>query len=145
MKKRYVFCGSSIRAFWMYGTPMMGELADVCEMCGVYDINPGRARVFSEKLNKMPVYENFDEMITTVRPDYVIVTTVDAYHSDYIIRSLELGCNVITEKPMTISEDRCNAILEAEEKYGREVIVTFNYRFAPFKTRIKELYSALCS
>ena len=137
--KKYVFVGSSIRAYWMYGRPMMNELADVCEMCGVYDINPGRAHVFSEKLNGMPVFGSFDEMVNTVRPDYVIVTTVDAYHSDYIIRALELGCNVITEKPMTISEDRCNAILEAKAKYGKEVIVTFNYRFAPYKTKIKEL------
>ena len=137
--KRYVFAGASSRAFWMYGKPMMNELADVCEMCGVYDINHGRAKVFSEKLNNMPVFDDFDGMLNTVKPDYVIVTTVDAYHSDYIIRSMELGYDVITEKPMTISEDRCNAILEAQKKYGREVIVTFNYRFAPFKTKIKEL------
>jgi predicted dehydrogenase len=140
MKKKYVFAGASSRALWMYATPMGKDYADVAELCGVFDVNVGRARLFVEKCGvDMPVYENFDKMIEETRPDYVIVTTVDAYHSDYIIRSLELGCNVITEKPMTIDDQRCNAILEAKEKYGKEVIVTFNYRFAPFKTKIREL------
>ncbi len=138
--KKYVFAGASSRALNMYAIPMLKEFSDVCELRGVYDINVGRARTFVKKAEAdMPVYEDFDTMLKTERPDYVIVTTVDAYHSDYIIRSLELGCNVITEKPMTIDENRCNAILEAKEKYGKEVIVTFNYRFAPFKTKIREI------
>ncbi len=138
--KKYVFAGASGRALNMYAIPLVKELADVAQVCGVYDINVGRSRVFVEKCGvDMPVFEDFDKMIEEVKPDCVIVTTVDAYHSDYIIRSLELGCDVITEKPMTIDENRCNAILEAKKKYGKEVIVTFNYRFAPFKTKIREL------
>ena len=141
MKKRYVFAGSSSRALWMYAKPMASEeLKDVTELCGVFDINPGRAAEFVKIVGMdMPIYTDFDKMIEETKPDYVIVTTVDAYHSDYIIRALELGCNVITEKPMTTDENKCNAILEAKEKYGKEVIVTFNYRFAPFKTKIKEI------
>ncbi len=139
-KKTYVFAGASNRALGMYAKPLSTTYADVGELLGVYDINIGRSREFVKQVGiDIPVYDNFDKMIEETKPDYVIVTTVDAYHSDYIIRSLELGCNVITEKPMTIDEVRCNAILEAEKKYGKEVIVTFNYRFAPFKTKIKEL------
>ena len=140
MKKKYVFCGSSSRALWMYGVPMAKDFTDVAELCGVFDVNPGRARVFVEKVGvDMPIYEDFDKMIAETKPDYVIVTTVDAFHSDYIVRSLELGCNVITEKPMTTDEHKCRAILDAKEIYGKDVVVTFNYRFAPFKTKIKEL------
>ena len=64
---------------------------------------------------------------------------MDRFHHEYIIRSLEAGCDVITEKPMTIDDVRCRAILEAEKRTGRRVIVTFNYRFAPYVTRVKEL------
>ena len=71
------------------------------------------------------MFANFDEMMKTVRPDTVIVTTVDRYHHEYIIKALEYGCDVITEKPLTIDEDKCNAILEAERKTGKKVIVTF--------------------
>jgi predicted dehydrogenase len=78
-------------------------------------------------------------MLRRGRPDTVIVTTVDRYHHEYIIRSLEAGCDVITEKPMTIDDEKVRAILAVEQRTGHKVIVTFNYRFQPYVTRIKEL------
>ena len=45
----------------------------------------------------------------------------------------------LTEKPLTTDEDKCQAILDAERKYKRKVIVTFNYRWSPYNTKIKEL------
>ena len=52
---------------------------------------------------------------------------------------MDAGCDVITEKPMTIDDEKCRAILAAEQRSGRKLIVTFNYRFTPFATRIKEV------
>lgn len=139
MKKSYVFAGASGRGLHMYALPMYKDFNDCTQLKGVYDINVGRSRIFSKKVGDIPVYENFDEMVLTEKPDVVIVTTVDAYHSDYIIRAMELGCDVITEKPMTTDEQKCRKILETEKATGKNVIVTFNYRYAPFSTKIKEL------
>ena len=55
---------------------------------------------------------------------------MDRTHHTYIIRAMELGCDVITEKPMTVDEEKCQAILDAVERTGRNVRVTFNYRYA---------------
>ncbi len=139
----YVFAGASGRALGMYAHPMLRDFPNDCRILGVYDINPGRAAAFAEDCgNAFPAFEDFDGMIAQVHPERVIVTTVDAFHSDYIIRSLELGCDVITEKPMTIDAPRCRAILEAEKRTGHHVTVTFNYRYAPFMTKIKEIVSS---
>lgn len=59
----------------------------------------------------------------------------DRTHDIYIIRALELSCNVITEKPMTINKVRCKAIINTVNKTGKKVRVTFNYQYAPHKTR----------
>lgn len=138
-KKTYVFAGASWRAHDMYAKPMYDNFKDCTELRGVYDINPGRCAYISQSCGNMPIYDDFDRMIETEKPDVVIVTTVDAHHSDYIIRALELGCDVITEKPMTIDAERCKAILAAEKKYGKQVRITFNYRYAPYMTKIKQL------
>jgi predicted dehydrogenase len=69
----------------------------------------------------------------------VIVTSIDRTHHTYIIRAMELGCDVITEKPMTIDEHKCQAILDAVKRTGRRLRVTFNYRYAPHSTKVKEL------
>ncbi|MBE6883081.1 MAG: Gfo/Idh/MocA family oxidoreductase [Ruminococcaceae bacterium] len=138
MKKKYVFAGASQRMLGMFATPLKNDFAEVAELCGVYDINPGRAKFVADRIG-MPAFDDFDKMIAETNPDIVLVTTVDAYHSDYVIRALEAGCDVITEKPMTIDAKRCKAILDAEKKSGHKVTVTFNYRYAPFVTKVKQL------
>ena len=60
-----------------------------------------------------------------------MVTTVDGYHSEYIVKALNRGIDVMTEKPMVIDETQCQAVLDAERKSGRNIVVTFNYRYAP--------------
>lgn len=138
--KTYVFAGASQRALGMYCKPMLAEYTDVAKIVGVFDANPGRAAQFvTECGGDFPVFESFEDMINTVKPDRVIVTTTDVFHSDYIIKAMEMGCDVITEKPMTTTDDHCRAILETEKRTGKKVIVTFNYRYAPFMTKIKEI------
>ncbi|WP_411705927.1 Gfo/Idh/MocA family protein [Edaphovirga cremea] len=82
---------------------------------------------------------DFEQMIAQHQPDIVIVTSVDRTHDRYIIRAMELGCDVITEKPMTIDADRCMAIVDAVERTGRDLRVTFNYRYAPHHSKLREL------
>jgi predicted dehydrogenase len=137
--KTYAFAGASSRALFMYAIPMVKDFSQDCKVLGIHDANIGRARKVSELAGGFPAFEDFETMLRELKPDCVIVTTVDAYHSDYIIKSLEMGCDVITEKPMTIDAERCRAILAAEQATGHKVTVTFNYRYAPFTTKLKEL------
>ncbi len=138
--KRYAFAGASGRGTTMYAEPLARDFKDVAEIVGAFDINIKRCEVMRRRTNlNFPIYDDFDRMVSETKPDTVIVTTVDRYHHEYIIRSLEAGCDVITEKPMTVDEEKCNAIMEAEHRTGKKVIVTFNVRFMPFATRLKQL------
>lgn len=137
--KTYALAGAGSRGLSMYGKAISERFCGTARLVGVYDINPVRAKLLSRECGRVPVFDTFDVMIDSARPDCVIVTTVDRYHHEYIIRSLESGCDVITEKPMTIDDAKCRAILDAEKRSGKHVTVTFNYRFAPYVTRIKEL------
>jgi predicted dehydrogenase len=100
-------------------------------------------RMIKEKFDHAPIptydYTKFDEMIKEQKPNVVIVTSVDRTHDEYIIRAMELGCDVITEKPMTIDERKAQAIIDAQKRTGRNVRVAFNYRYAPYHTKIREL------
>jgi predicted dehydrogenase len=137
--KRYVLAGASSRGLQMFARPITERFAGHAALVGIYDPNRTRANVVSRACGGVPVFDDFAEMLAVARPDCVIVTTVDRYHHEYIIRSLQAGCDVITEKPLTIDEVKCRAILAAERESGRRVTVTFNYRFQPYATRIKEL------
>jgi predicted dehydrogenase len=81
----------------------------------------------------------FDRMLAEQQPDRVIVTTPDYLHHEYIVRALNAGRDVMTEKPMTVDLDKLKQILDAQAATGRKVIVTFNYRYTPARTQLKDL------
>ncbi len=143
-RKRYVQVGLGSRSE-MYSSALVVEYADTCELVGLCDNNQGRLldrqKWVLEQGVHTPVYpaEQFDRMLAETKPDCVIVTTVDCTHDDYICRAMKAGCDVVTEKPMTTDEIKCARILETQRKTGKECRVTFNYRYSPPRTQVKEL------
>lgn len=140
--KTYVLVGAGSRALHMFAKPMAAEWKDALRFGGIYDLNPARAKLASEECGGVPVYGDFERMLAEARPDVVIVASTDATHHEYIVKSLAAGCDVITEKPMTIDEEKCRAILQAERASGKRVTVTFNLRYAPYFAKAKELILA---
>ena len=140
--KTFAFAGASSRAIGMYANPIAQHFQATARIVGVFDVNQHRARLLSEQTTRPSVFADFDAMLRQTRPDCVIVTTVDRYHHEYIIRALEAGCDVITEKPMTIDDTKCRAIWKPSSAAVKRVTVTFNYRFAPYATKAKELIRA---
>lgn len=131
----------------MYVDAIAGTYSEHAELVGFCDISPARMahynRHLAEKHEHKPVAtylaDDFDAMITEQKPDVVIVTSMDCTHHIYIIRAMELGCDVITEKPMTIDAEKARAILDTIERTGRELRVTFNYRYTPLATTVRRL------
>ncbi len=145
-KKKYAQVGIGGRAR-MYYEAIAGKYADTCELVGFCDVNRTRMDYANKIMRseydapEVPTfgYLQFDEMIRSQRPDVVIVTSIDRTHHAYITRAMQLGCDVITEKPMTIDEQKCQAVLDTIKATGRNLRVTFNYRYAPHITKVKEL------
>ncbi|MBW3470132.1 Gfo/Idh/MocA family protein [Arthrospiribacter ruber] len=139
-KMKLALVGLGIRGVNMFGRDVQNNYKDLVSFVGLCDNNSGRLDFGKRHIGvDCPVFEDFDHMLQDTRPDVVIVTTVDNTHHTFIIKALEFGCNVITEKPMTTDEMKCQAILDAERKSGKSVIVTFNYRYSPHRQRIYEL------
>jgi len=145
VRKKYALVGTGGRASFFYSA-IARDFKDSSELVAFCDVNQTRMNVANKRVEAfgvgpLPTYksEDFDRMIEEVKPDYVIVTTVDRTHHTYIIRAMELGCDVITEKPMTVDEVKCQEILDAVKRTGRRLRVTFNYRYSPHNTKIREL------
>ncbi len=142
--KKYVIVGVGGRAL-MFIEALMEKYNDTAKIVAICDCNEGRLQLASRNIKTvfpdMQCYSSFefDRMISVHLPDVVIVTTNDCYHDDYICRSLESGCDVISEKPITIDEKKCQRIVDTIKKTGRSVRVTFNYRYSPPRSQIKEL------
>lgn len=116
------------------------------QLVAVCDVNAGRVELARERSAKngapVPVgysAADFSRMLAETKPAVVIVTTVDASHHEYIVRAMEAGCDVITEKPMTTNAEACRQILDARARTGKKCRVTFNYRYSPPRAQVKDI------
>ena len=143
--KRFALVGTGGRA-GLYISAIGGQWRETAQLVAFCDINQTRMDYANQLLQSsdsepVPTWkaEQFDAMIRETHPDTIIVTTMDRTHDEYIVRALRAGCDVITEKPMTIDEQRALRILDAIEETGRSVRVAFNYRYAPHHSKVREL------
>ncbi len=143
-KKRYAQVGLGGRSL-MFSNAVVDTFADSCELVALCDTNPGRLeqRVTwaRDRGVEVPGYgaADFDRMVAERRPDVVIVTSKDSTHDQYLVRAMELGCEVVTEKPMTTDAHKCQSILDTQRRTGRPCTVTFNYRYSPPRSQVKDL------
>ncbi len=94
----------------MWGRQIRERYSDIIQFVGLCDINPKRVENSKQLMGvDCPTFTNFDEMLDKAKPDVVMVTTRDSFHSQYIIRALDRGFDVMTEKPMVIDEKQCQA------------------------------------
>lgn len=139
-KLRVTLVGTGVRGISFWGRRLVEGYPDLLEFVGLSDINPGRLKYAKEYMKvSCPVFVDFDEMVQRTKPDLIIVCTKDSTHHEFIIKGLEAGCDVLTEKPLTTDEVKAQSILDAERKSGKNLIVGFNYRWSPYMTKIKEL------
>jgi predicted dehydrogenase len=145
---RYALVGTGGRSGMFSSALTDGTFAEHGELVALCDINSTRMAYNQEMLKgkhglekELPQYspDQFETMIAEQKVDAVIVTTVDRTHHQYICRAMEAGCDAITEKPMTTDVAKCKQILETVECTGKELRVTFNYRYAPRNSKVKEL------
>jgi predicted dehydrogenase len=139
-KKKLALVGTGVRGVSMFGRSLRANYGDYVDLVSICDINPGRLARAREFIGgDLPAYTDLDEMLEREKPDTLIVTSRDDVHHEHIITGMRLGCDIITEKPLTIDEHKAQEIIDAEKKYGRNVIVTFNYRYPPYRAKVKEL------
>lgn len=146
--KRYAIVGMGVRSAFYYRS-IIEDFSEHAKVVGICDTNQTRMNAANDRMEslggeRVPTYkaEEFDKMVTEQKADVVIVTTIDLFHHVYCIRAMELGCDAITEKPMTIDEEKLQAMIDAEKRTGKQIRVLFNYRYSPHHTKVRELIAS---
>ncbi len=147
-RRRYVNVGVGSRSR-MYLTAITKTFNQNNELVGVCDVNQGRldtaVRFVTPNLTKGTkppkkyLAADFDKMIKETKPDCIIVTCPDGFHHEYIVRGLDAGCDVLTEKPLTTTPEKAQQIVDACARNKKHLRVLFNYRYSPPRTQVKDL------
>lgn len=117
--------------------PILQDLSGV-QISSVVDVNRDRADFAAEKYNCRSFYD-FDEMLLKDRPDSVHICTPHYLHTEMALKALNLGINVLCEKPCAISEDEIVELKKAALKSTAVFGVCFQNRYNSCIKKAKEI------
>ncbi|WP_447647381.1 Gfo/Idh/MocA family protein [Microbacterium forte] len=144
-KTRYALAGAGARA-QMYVEGIIGTHRDRAELVAIIEPNPVRAGHYADRIAevgapapRLATPGELEQVISDERVDRVIICSRDDLHAELIVRSLEAGADVVVEKPLTIDAASAARIEDAVERTGRQVVLTFNYRYSPRNSALRQV------
>lgn len=135
--------------FGIIGTGIMGKAGgkilqrvEGVKVTALADVSEKNLSEAAAELGVSSTYLNYREMLEKEELDAVYVATPDQYHRDPVIDSLEAGCHVIVEKPMTTKQEEAEEICRVVEKTGKKFQVDFNHRWLSVYHKVKSMIEA---
>ncbi len=109
------------------------------DIVGVSDNEPLMARQMAERFRVSSYFADAGEMLASVRPDVVHVTTPPQSHFPLGRMALETGSHVYMEKPFTLTAAEAEDLMALAEKKGLKVTAGHNAQFTPAMIRMRRL------
>lgn len=111
--------------------------SDVVQLAGIYDINQKRRQTAVD--NGVFVYQSNEAIFADKSVDIIVVAIPNDVHEDLVKNGLLSGHNVICEKPVALSVEQFDNMLEAEKKSGKLLSVHQNRRWDVDYLGVKEV------
>ena len=113
-------------------------MPEMIDILGIYDIDDEkRAQAQADGLH---AYASLDALLADERIDFVTIATPNDCHRAIAIRAMEAGKHVISEKPVTLSSDDLQAMIDAARKHERIFSVHQNRRWDEDFLVMKKIY-----
>lgn len=132
---------------WNFGIAGAGLIADFhakaiqslknARLRGVCGSNPEKVKKLAEKYG-CKAYPDLQEMLRSADIDIITVATPSGAHMETTIEAARCGKHVICEKPLEISLERIDRMIDAHDKAGTRLGGIFNYRFNDTLKDLKE-------
>ena len=128
-------CGSRGRTY----SKLIASFGDRYQLTAAADLNASRREVVSS-LGQIQEYASAEALFAAGKlADVLIIATQDSQHFDHAIQALELGYDLLLEKPAAESLARCEEIDRRARALGRRVALGFVLRYTPFYSTVKRI------
>ncbi len=104
---------------------------------GVYSPTPSK-RIDLATQHDCIAYESLEAMLENPDIDLVCICTPSGLHMDPTLKCIEAGKHCMVEKPLEITLEKCDAIIDAADKKGVKVGVIFHSRFYEASLQLKK-------
>lgn len=123
-------------------TNEMLKLKDKFKVIGVAEPVESRRNYIKEKhgISDNKCFNSWNEILSKPKmADIAIICTMDDMHYEPVMKAIELGYDILLEKPAAPTAKECADILLAAEKKGVKILVCHVLRYAPFFKKVKQL------
>lgn len=114
-----------------------------CYLAGIVTGTPEKAADWQKKYDLKPEncydYTNFDTIAENKDIDIVYVVLPNALHADFCIRAARAGKHVICEKPMAVSVEECDAIINACVQHKVKLQVGYRLHYEPYTQEVQRM------
>jgi predicted dehydrogenase len=76
-------------------------------------------------------YDTMEKMADNPDIDVVYVVTPNALHAEHTIKAAKAGKHVLCEKPMEVSVEKCQQMIDACKQAGRQLAIGYRLHFEP--------------
>jgi predicted dehydrogenase len=126
-KLRHVVIGAGALVYNMHRPALNLPTTEVCALCDIRkDAASERASEFD-----VPVYEDYRQMLTEVRPDVTVIMAPHYLHPQMAIDALRAGSHVLVEKPMATQVADADKMVQAAQESGKLLAINFQQRLRP--------------
>jgi predicted dehydrogenase len=114
----------------------LGRQARVVALC---ELDRQRGETVAAEFGVPNVHQDLGELLEAQRPDIVDICTPPKSHAALSIQALEGGAHLLIEKPMAVTTQECDQIIEAAERTRRRVCVAHSDLFYPAFVKCRRL------
>ena len=107
----------------------------ICRLAGIVTGTPAKAETWKAQYNipdkNIYNYDNMEKMADNPDIDVVYVVTPNGLHAEHTIKAAKAGKHVLCEKPMEVSPEKCQQMIDACKKAGRQLAIGYRLHFEP--------------
>ena len=102
---------------------------DDTEVVGLCDVVETKVAALSSLYGGIRYFTDVDTLLSETKPDVVCIATPHRMHAPIAIQCLNAGVHVLVEKPMALTSDDANLMIDAAEKNQKKLWVVKQNRF----------------
>ncbi|WP_297705756.1 Gfo/Idh/MocA family oxidoreductase [uncultured Eudoraea sp.] len=113
------------------------------EIAGLVSRKPESRERLSKELGGLPKFGDFKKALAATRPDAVAISTYPDTHAAYVRESLEAGAHVFVEKPIALTVEEAQALVDLAITKEKKLVVGYILRVHPAWTKFVETAQTL--